>query len=358
MLTQYVGPAKPILAQLGLDGLARVSLQFGFEGRYQRLTAILDTTAERHGLLNLLADGSSLDLEKLPPLPPAASSVWTLRAEPAAVYRFATETIEKILTVAQPREVEAYKSDLSKFESALGGEALAKALTSLGPTVVAYNEPGGAIPFFGGALAIEVRDHAAFQQAREVILEALVQAGRDNFEMVERDYRGTKIYVFQSKQQFVPVHPSFAICNGWLHVALSPQGVQGAIFRAGNKAHTLQWSGELRKRIDQRLNAFDDGMEKRKLLLFSQTDPRPSVQVLVGVVPLASRIFGFMQQDGVFQNFDTTLVPHAQTINDALSENFSMLTSDKQTIRYDVYSTLPMPLDFASLGTLIAFAGF
>ena len=87
------------------------------------------------------------------------------------MYRFATESIEKVMSIVEPGEVEAYKSDRAKFESALGGEAFAKGLLSLGPTVVAYNEPGGAIPFFGGALAIEVHDSAAFEQARDVILE-------------------------------------------------------------------------------------------------------------------------------------------------------------------------------------------
>jgi hypothetical protein len=60
----------------------------------------------------------------------------------------------------------------------------------------------------------------------------------------------------------------------------------------------------------------------------------------------------------LFQGFDAALVPHAQPIIEPLSPNFSMLTSDESEIRFDVYSTLPMPIDFASFGTLFAFAGF
>ena len=166
ILTQWVAPAKPILEQLGVDTLTRVSLQLGVEGRYQRLTAVLDTPTERRGVLRLLADGPSLDLKKLPALPPDASTVWTLTLEPGAAYLFGIETIEKILSVVQPGEVEAFRGDRAKFESALGGEAMTKALAALGPTLVAYNEPGGAIPLFGGALAIEIKDAAAFEQAR------------------------------------------------------------------------------------------------------------------------------------------------------------------------------------------------
>ena len=84
----------------------------------------------------------------------------------------------------------------------------------------------------------------------------------------------------------------------------------------------MDLSGELRSAIEQQTSTSGDGTGKRKLLLFSQADLRPSVKVLVGVVPLASRFLGFAQQDGVFQNFDTTLVPHAQPITDVLTENF------------------------------------
>ncbi|MEX2142437.1 MAG: hypothetical protein WD894_24495 [Pirellulales bacterium] len=358
IVAQWVPPAKAILEQLGLDSLTRVSVQAGFEGRYQRLTTVLTTPTGRRGVLKLLADGQSLDLETLPALPADASIVWTLRAEPFEVYRFGIETIEKILSIVEPGEVDAFRSELAGFESALGGDAMKKALDAVGPTLIAYNEPGGAIPFFGGAFAIEVKDLAVLEQAREAILGALEQAGVDNFTIVKREYRGTPLYVFQSKQQFFPIHPAFAVHEGWLHIALSPQAVQGAIFRASAKERALQFSGELQTRIEQRVRPSGDNANPRKLLAFSQSDPRPSVKLLVGVLPLLSRVFGAAGEGGFFQNFDTTLVPHSQPITETISHNFSMLTADESTIRFDVYSTLPMPVDFASFGTLFAFAGF
>jgi hypothetical protein len=358
IVTQWVAPAKPILEQLGLDTLTRVEVHAGFEGPYQRLTTVLTTPSERRGLLKLLADGQSLDPEKLPALPPDASMVWTLRSEPHEVYRFGIETIEKILSVVDPGEIDAFRSDLGEFEAALGGDAMKKALGAVGPTLVAYNEPGGAIPFFGGAFAIEVKDAAALEQARESILVALAQAGRDSFTIVNREYHGTPLYVFQSKQQFFPIHPAFAVHEGWLHIALSSQAVQGAIFRARDKERALQFNGELRTSIEQRVRPSAHNAGARKLLAFSQSDPRPSVKLLVGVLPLLSRVFGMAGEGGFFQNFDTTLVPHAQPITETISHNFSMLTADDHTIRFDVYSTLPMPIDFASFGTLFAFAGF
>jgi hypothetical protein len=355
---QIVPYATPILAQLGLDSLSRVSLHAGFEGPYQRFTTVLETPTGRRGILKLLADRQSLDLEKLPALPADASMVWTLRAEPEAAYRFGIETIEKIIITVDPGEVDQFRRDLGEFESAVGGDAMKRALAALGPTLVAYNEPGGAIPFFGGAFAVEVKDSAALEQARETVLSALEQAGRDNFEIVKRDYRGTPVYVFQSKQQFVPVQPAFAIHDGWLHVALSSQAVQGALYRANDKERALQFSGELRKRIEQHTGRSGEAGGSRNLLACSYSDPRPSIKLLVGVLPLLSRVFGVMGQGGFFQNFDTTLVPHAQPITETLSHNFSMLTSDERTLRFDVYSTLPMPIDFASFGTLFAFAAF
>ena len=358
IVTQWVPPAKPILAQLGLDSLTRVSVHAGYEGAYQRLTTVLTTPTGRRGVLKLLADGQSLDLKELPALPADASMVWTVRAEPAEAYRFGIETIEKIISTVEPGENDAFRSDLTAFESALGGAALKKALGAVGPTLVAYNEPGGAIPFFGGAFAIEIKDAAAIEEAREEILAALEQAGRDSFTIEKRQYRGTPLYVFQSKQQFFPISPSFAVHEGWLHIALSSQAVQGAIFRANDKERSLEFSSELQRRIEQRVGVSSDGVGPRKLLAFSYADPRPSVKLLVGVLPLLSRVFGVAGEGGFFQNFDTTLVPHSQPITETLSHNFSMLTANEQTMRFDVYSTLPMPIDFASFGTLFAFAGF
>jgi hypothetical protein len=358
VLTRWVAPARPILAQLGVDGLARVSMQLGFEGPYQRLTVAATTSGERRGLIKLVSDGESLDLNGLPPLPTDASTVLTLRMSPGAAYRYGIETIEKIVSAIDPKELDTFRRDLAQFESAVGGDAMKEALAALGTTIVACNEPGGVIPFFGGTLSIKVQNAQALEQAREQVVAALAQAAREDFELVRRDYRGTMVYVFQSKQQFVPVYPSFAVHNGWLHVAMSPQAVQGAIYRAGDKGQDLALVRELQERIARRLAPAAEGASSRKLVAFSQSDPRPSVKVLLGVVPFFGRVLGIQGEGGFFQGFDAALVPHAQSITEPLLPNFSMLTSEDTEIRFDVYSTLPMPIDFASFGTLFAFAGF
>jgi hypothetical protein len=357
VLTRWVAPARPILSQLGLEGLTRISVQLGFEGPYQRLTIMGTTVGERRGLIKLV-DGESLDLKRLPPLPIDASTVWAIRAEPGETYRYGIETIEKIITAVDPNELDTFRRDLAQFESAVGGDAMTSALAAVGPTMVLCNEPGGVIPFFSGALSIEVRNAAALEQAREPILAALEQAARDSFELVRREYRGTPVYTFRSKQQFVPVYPSFAVHNGWLHVAMSPQAVQGAIYRASGNGQELKLVGKLQQRIARRVAPAGDGTSSRKLVAFSQADPRPSVKALLGVAPFISRAFGIQGEGGFFQGFDASLVPHAQPINEPLLPNFSMLTSDESEIRFDVYSTLPMPIDFAGFGTLFAFAGF
>jgi hypothetical protein len=356
IVTRWVAPAKPILEQFGVDRLNRVAVHLGFEGPYQRITAVLATTGERRGVLKMLADGQSLDLEKLPALPPDASAVWTLSAEPEAAYRFGISTIEKIVSVVDPDQIDQFHRDLGEFETALGGEAWKSGLAALGPTVVAYNEPGGIIPFFSGAFSIQVRDSAALDRSLEAIVPALEQAKRDSFSVVRRPYRGTTLYVFQPKQQFVPFQPAFAVHEGWLHIAPSPQGVQGAIYRAGGGGRALTFTNELRQRIEARVGTHEAGEEPRKLVAFAQSDPRPSVRTLLSLLPL-SRLLGAALQDSFFQDLDTTRFPHAQSICEPLSHNFSMLTSNEHSIRFDTYSTLPMPLDFGSF-SLLGIAGF
>jgi hypothetical protein len=47
-----------------------------------------------------------------------------------------------------------------------------------------------------------------------------------------------------------------------------------------------------------------------------------------------------------------TLIPSAQAVVDALSVNFAIGSDDGTTLRYDTYSTLPMPVDLSSLGMI------
>ncbi|MEX0585816.1 MAG: hypothetical protein WD176_04190 [Pirellulales bacterium] len=355
---RLVSTVKPILAQLGVDGLTNVALHLGFEGRYQRSTILLSTTEKRSGILQLLAEGPSLELVRMPALAPDASTVIALRMSPEAAYRFLLDSVQKITDLVEPGQSETLRGQIADFEGALGGDAMKKTLASLGPAVVGYTEAGSGIPFFGGALAIEVRDSAALEQNRDAVLRALEQAGRETFTLLRREYRGKKLYVFQSKQQFLPFHPTFAVTDGWLHIGLSPQSVKAAIFRATDGRRRLEFVADLRDRVAQRMSATSgDAKTPRKLLAFAQSDPRPSVQVLLGVLPLFSSVLGATGADGgFFQKLDPTVLPTAQAVTESLSPNFWLLTDDQRALRYDSYSTLPMPFDFGSLGAVYGFA--
>lgn len=356
ILTMWVSAARPILSQLGVDGLSRVSLHLGFEGPYQRSTMVLTTNGERRGVLQLLTDVPSLDVARLPPLPPDASTVATVRIEPQKAYRYFRETVEKLIPAD---EWETFQKEVTEFESALGGEAMKKALAALGSTVVGYIEPGAGLPFFGGTLAIEVKDQGAFESALKEIIRALESAGRNTFKLLRREYRGVPLYVFQSKEQFFPVHPSFAVSNGWLYVGLTSQSVQAGIYRFDSKTGRLSFSSELQRRIEQLTRTRPEGEGGRKLLAFSQFDPRPSVQVILGVLPMFARLVGVARGEGrFFADFDATLLPHTQAVTERLSPNFALVTDNGTEIRFDSYSTLPLPFDFASFGTLFSFAAF
>jgi hypothetical protein len=352
IVNKWVPPTTPILAQLGFDGVSSVSFHLGFEEEYQRATVVFSTASQRRGLLKLLADGESLDLQRLPPLPPDASSIWTLQMQPDAAYRYGIETIEKIITTTDPDELETFHRDIAEFESVLGGNAMKQALATLGPTLVVFNEPGGSIPFFGGTLAVEVKDPKALEEALATILSSLEQVSRNSFTLLRRDYREARVYVFQSKEEFFPFHPTLAVCDGWFYVGVTSQSVHGAIYRARETAKALELSGDLRKKVEELVT------HQRKVLAITHTDPRPSIQTLTNLLPLYSRIFGLNNDDGFFRRLDPTLIPNSQVIAGALSPNFTILTDNGQAMRFDAYATLPMPLDFSTFTSVFAFGGF
>src|SRR5688572_5050084 len=126
-----------------------------------------------------------------------------------------------------------------------------QALAAFGPTLVVFSEPGGSIPFFGGALAVEVKDPKTLEEALGTILSSLEQVSRSSFTLLRRDYRGAQMYVFQSKEEFFPFHPTLAVCDGWFYVGVTSQSVHGAIYRAREKARALELSGDLRKRVEE-----------------------------------------------------------------------------------------------------------
>lgn len=355
LLVKFYPPAQAILAQLGVDGVNQIAFHSGFEGKYQRTTVAVSTTGERRGLLKLQAEGPSLDVSRLTGLPPDASSLYIMHSPTDKTYKYAMETIEKIVSIVDPGAVEEFRRQKTEFETALGGPALEKFLSSLGPTATVYMDATSGLPFFGYAAAIEIRDAKILAEAQDDVLQALERTARGAVEFEQRTYRGVTLHVMHAKDSFFPASPAIAVCDNWLLIGATSQAVQATIYRMRTGAASLKLSPELRSRLEALTgkagdNKANDGI---KILFVAQSDPRPSVQFAMAALPFYGRLVGmFAGDEGPFAGFDLTLIPPAQAVIDPLSENFAIAWDDGESLRFDTYSTFPMPFDLSSFGLL------
>ena len=81
----------------------------------------------------------------------------------------------------------------------------------------------------------------------------------------------------------------------------------------------------------------------------SVVDPRPTVEQVLSLAPLLTRMFTTLSGTG--NDFDIALIPNTQSVTDSLTHNVTVVVDDGKTVRFEGYSSLPMPLQLAGLET-------
>ncbi len=148
-------PTPPEAARLGLDGLKRIDLRWGFQDRALFSVVRVVAPAPRKGLLALL-DGPTFRLGQVPAIPTGVENFTVFAADPDVIYDKVVALLKQGDPGAEARIAAAEKA----VAEALGARLKEDILGRLGPFWVGYlgNEANGP----RGALVTEVREPDRF----------------------------------------------------------------------------------------------------------------------------------------------------------------------------------------------------
>ena len=331
-----VPPAGKVIDDTGAAGLDQLSFHLGYEEQYQRSTFAL-STLKREGLLKLLAATSPVKWEQLPALPPDATSVLAGRVDLNKALETVIETIEDVIKVIEPTELESFRSGVKIFNNIYGIDLRRDLLDSLGPTTLIYTSLGEGPFILGMAAVFEAKDPNKLDVILQKLVQNLKNINGSQVRVSRSMFRGVPIYSLKVKGDFIPFTPSVAVYDGWLVVGLFPQTVQGFVMRQKGKISSLKPSALLQRTMKK--HGADAG---GKIVGFSQSDPRHIVKQVVSIAPL----IGSLMRSNVksLKDFDIGLIPNAQSLTEKLSPNVGLIVDDGRSLRVESYATLSIPL--------------
>jgi hypothetical protein len=154
-------------------------------------------------------------------------------------------------------------------------------------------------------------------------------------------YRGVELICLkvQSATGFgLPLIPTLGIVDDWLFVALYPQPIQGVIARR-ELAQLSRWKPS--PEAEKVLASLPSG--KARLVGFSESDPRGTVEFLMSVMPMVGGLISAFSGG----DFDVTVIPPAQLITEPLFPNVTLYLAEPDAFRIESYDSLPLNSFFA-----------
>ena len=314
-------PMPPQAAQLGLDGLKRIELQWGIQD--DAIVAVLGAVAPapRRGILTFL-DQPTFNIRSLPPLPAGLTGFAVLSLDFARIY----DQIVELAKQSDPQAGDGFTQLEAAFQQRFGIELRKELLASIGPKVSLYSQPTSAAaaadlataalaPFTGLTISAQVRGDSVARAIDPLIqvINQLIQArqagaprGQPNANAGAIAFRrqdGPRpIYVLDLSQVGLPpqilamFQPTIVLGKDQLVVAATTEGAERAI----------ALSGAARDRFWNPTGAFIP-MARRlpgDLVFLNVSDPRDTLPELVQRLPV------FVQQANM-------LLPAVQSAREA-----------------------------------------
>jgi prepilin-type processing-associated H-X9-DG protein len=286
-----LAPLSAEATRLGLDGVERVELRFGFQDRALATLIRVVAPEPRRGLLALL-DQPTFGVDSLPPLPADVTSFAVLSLDVAK----ASNRIEELLRPKPGAGVANVRDGASPTVA-----ARTELLAQLGPKIAFYAQKPDRLDtetvaamiidrLAGWTFAAPVRDEAAAAGAMDTLVGMLNQSIKRQLQLLQRrgliapvwsidlrqtaERRGyTLEYVNSQPVVLAKLRPTVAVSRGQLVVAGSP----GAVERTLAGGPHWQPAGELVP-IVQRLPAG--------LIYVSLQDPRVFGSIALRALPI------------------------------------------------------------------------
>ncbi len=175
-------PAPPEkAARLGLGGVKRIELQWGFQGEALLTRLHVAAPAPRQGLLGLF-DQPTFDAASLPLIPAGRTAFAVLSIDLAKTY----DRVVSLLKSAEPAAEQGIDAFENAFRGQLGLNVHNDLLKHLGPKLALYSQESGAAPaenpmaalmsvYTGLTLSIEARDPAELGKQLDVLIKSVNQ---------------------------------------------------------------------------------------------------------------------------------------------------------------------------------------
>ncbi|GBD35844.1 hypothetical protein HRbin36_00959 [bacterium HR36] len=341
-----LGPtAQKFIATSGLEDIPAITWHLGAEGRAIRSSVCVHlSTGQRRGLAALFPDTRSgieaylQGKQHLPPLSPRAD-VDVFQMDLLALGRGLRQTLEAMVEVfATQEESKKFLQQLDEFLQASRVEALRELLPHLGQVWLISDASAEGLLSTGMLIGVQVKD---VPKARKVLAQLKrVELGPFQMEVQRRQYRGHELLCLNiqdptGRLPTLPLVPTLAIVDDWLLLAWYPQPIQGVILRR-EFPHWSRWKPSPEA---QKILASLALSEQRRLVAFSEADPRGTIEFLGSLVPIIS---GFIRA-GTSGQFDTTLLPPTQALTEPLFPNVTVCLAEPDCVRIETYESLRLP---------------
>jgi prepilin-type processing-associated H-X9-DG protein len=369
-------PLPPPAAQLGLDGLKRIELAWGFQDDALMSVVRVVAPAPRRGILALL-DQPTFGINSLPPVPAGQTGFTLVSIDLAKTY----DQVVNIAKDSNPQLAEQLAHLEEAIRQQFGIGLRNDLLAILGPKIVFYVQPTpapeGADPMSavlaqtaGITLSIQVRDPGKAAKALDslmgIVNRTLSQAGAQrnqpggNAQVLEfrKQVGAEPTYVLDLPPGAVPpqvqgiYQPTVTLTKDQLVIAATTAGAQrAAAASSGGAGGRWQPSG-----------AFG-AMARRlpsKLVLLNVNDPRESMPTLVENLPnLAAQLNQAIQQAGgpgagFSLRIDPEQVPKASELRRLLFPASMGLVVDAQGVSLVAREPVPSVTSPAASGVLVA----
>ena len=347
-------PSAMFIEKLGLEGLKNVALHVGFEGPQLRNTVLLDMPAEgRKGLLRLFSSQEEIDFESLPKFAPDSMTVAVSRFDVTEAYDIVIDLVTTLMGTFDPGGLKELQDGLKGVESSLGVNLRNDVLAQLDSTVFVQSSPSDGPINMGMAVGFRVKDEKKLTASLRTLVQSLSATTDADVSLDTRKYHGATLNMVNVNEQGFFFQPTYTVHNGWLVIGLFPQSVQGYIYRCEEGRQSWQPPQIAKQAVET-----TESDAQLRVTGISVVDPRPTIEQILTFAPLMTKAITSFSGSG---DFDVSLIPNTQSVNERLTQNVSVAIDDGRQLRIEGYSSIPMPFQVTGLeiylfATAIAFS--
>jgi hypothetical protein len=321
--------------ELGLTGLKSLTFHSGFDGPAERGVYQMHMPGPRKGIL-ALANTRKFTLKDLPPLPQDVIAFSGSNLNPGMLYSTALNSVESVVKVAAPEQLELIKGGIGQIDKFLGIRVREDLLELLEDLQVQYTAPGDGILGLGQVTLLKVKNESKLRKTLEGLANTIGTAIPGvPIAVKSSSYRGTELHQIVINTEGSLYTPTWAIHKGWLAVSLYPQPVHGYILRADGELPAWRPEGKLQKTLAGLPQEF---------VGISVSDPRPTLRLLLSLAPLGVSVMnGFLANHAPTAQFDVSLLPNADEVVRHLFPNVTITTDDGTRLRAETRASVALP---------------